>query len=148
MAENVYECMLILNSNRYARNPAEVSSQIEKIVVGLGGTMLASRLWEERKLAYPIAGQRKGTYWLTYFKLEGRQIDAVKRQCQLSDNILRTLVLKIDPRIADTLVSHALSSGTSQPAEKEEKAAGKATTDNGEAGEPQTQSAEAEASTT
>ena len=33
-----------------------------------GGEMLVSRLWEERRLAYPIEGHRKGTYWLTYFR--------------------------------------------------------------------------------
>lgn len=107
MAENVYEGMFIFDSNRYARDPAGASGQIEVMVKKCGGTMLASRLWEERRLAYPIGGQRKGTYWLAYFRLDSDQVATINRQCRLSEDILRALVLKVEPRIVDTLVSHA-----------------------------------------
>ena len=75
----------------------------------LGGEMLVSRLWEERRLAYPIKGQRKGTYWLTYFRLDGDRLADLRRQCQITDDIFRVLFLKVEPRIVDTLVAHALS---------------------------------------
>ena len=71
--------------------------------------MLVSRLWEERRLAYPIKGHRRGTYWLTYFRLESGRLAEVERQCQLNDSILRKLFLKVDPRIVDTLVAHTQS---------------------------------------
>lgn len=109
MAVNVYEGMFILDSNRYARDSAGVSGQIPDMIQKLGGQMLASRLWEERRLAYPVDGHRKGTYWLTYFNLDSGQLTALNRQCQLSESILRTLFLKVEPRIADALVSHALA---------------------------------------
>ncbi len=109
MAVNVYEGMFILDSNRYSRDNAGVSGQIPEMIGKLGGEMLASRLWEERRLAYPIDGHRKGTYWLTYFKLDSGQLPTLNRQCQLSESILRTLFLKVDPRITDALVSHALA---------------------------------------
>lgn len=114
MPVNIYEGMYILDSNRYARDQAGVAGQIPDMIQKLGGTMLASRLWEERRLAYPIDGHRKGTYWLTYFKLESSQLTALTRQCQLSDSILRTLFLKVDPRIADALVAHAQAGPTAQ----------------------------------
>lgn len=109
MAVNVYEGMFILDSNRYSRDPVGISGQIPEIIGKLGGEMLASRLWEERRLAYPIDGHRKGTYWLTYFKLDSSQLTALNRQCQLSESIVRSLFLKVDPRIVDALVSHALA---------------------------------------
>lgn len=109
MAVNVYEGMFILDSNRYARDAAGVSGQIPDMITKLGGEMLASRLWEERRLAYPIDGHRKGAYWLAYFKLDSGQIAPLTRQCQLSESILRTLFLKVEPRIVDALVSHALA---------------------------------------
>jgi small subunit ribosomal protein S6 len=105
----VYECMLILDSNRYGRDQAGVSGQLPELVTKHGGEILASRLWEERRLAYPVNGHRKGTYWLTYFKLDSRKLIDVKNEVRLSESILRTLFLKVDPRIADTLVSHALA---------------------------------------
>jgi small subunit ribosomal protein S6 len=107
--------MLILDSNRYVRDQAAVSGQIAKFVQKCGGEMLASRLWEERRLAYPIAGHRKGTYWLSYFKIDSSQIATIERECQLSETILRSLVIKIDPRIAETLVKHALGEVVKAP---------------------------------
>lgn len=116
MPVHVYECMLIFDSNRFSRDQAGVSGQIADFVTKRGGEMLASRLWEERRLAYPINGQRKGTYWLSYFKLDSSKVADVRHDCKLSDNILRALILKVDPRIADALVSHALTGQGSRPA--------------------------------
>lgn len=107
MAENVYEGMYILDSNQYGREPDALSGQIRQMIEDAGGTILVSRLWEERRLAYPINGQRKGTYWLTYFRLPGAKLSQIERNCQLSDSVLRALFLKVDPRIVDTLVAHA-----------------------------------------
>jgi small subunit ribosomal protein S6 len=103
--------MFILDSNRYSRDAAGTVSQIPSTVEQLGGKMLASRLWEERRLAYPIKGHRKGTYWLTYFRLDGDQLTNLSRQFQLNEGILRNLVLKIEPRIADAMVEHAITGG-------------------------------------
>ncbi len=107
MATNVYEGMFILDSNRYARDPAGVSGQIPEMITKLGGEMLVSRLWEDRRLEYPINGHRRGTYWLTYFKLDSGQIVPLNRQCQLNETVVRSLVIKIHPRLVDALVEHA-----------------------------------------
>ena len=115
MADSVYEGMFLLDSNRYGRDPEGVSGQIPAMIREAGGEVLVSRLWEERRLAYSIRGRRKGTYWLTYFRIGGHKLPELKRQSQLNNNILRTLVIKIDPRIVQTLVEHA-QAGTVMPA--------------------------------
>ena len=107
LAVNAYEGLFIFDSNRYARDPAGVSGQIAAMVEKYEGKILTSRLWEERRLAYPINGQRKGTYWLAYFQLDSGQLDAMRRDCRINESILRELVLKVDPRIVDALVAHA-----------------------------------------
>ncbi len=109
MPANVYEGMFILDSNRFGRDPEAVSGQIPKVIQEAGGEVLVSRLWEERRLAYSIKGHRKGTYWLTYFRLGAGALSAVKHRFQLSESILRSLFVKVDPRIVDTLVQHALA---------------------------------------
>jgi small subunit ribosomal protein S6 len=108
---NVYEGLFILDSNRYSRDAAGISNQISEMITGAGGEVLASRLWEERRLAYPIGGHRKGTYWLTYFRVNTDRLTGINRQCRLNENIVRSLFLRVDPRIVDTLVSHALATG-------------------------------------
>ena len=119
MAENVYEGMFILDSNRYARDPAGVPRKIDDLIKKLGGEVLVSRLWNEQKLAYPIKGHSKGTYWLTYFRIGSGAIAELKHQTKLNENVLRSLVLIIDPRLVDTMVAHA--SGGVVPTEESGK---------------------------
>jgi small subunit ribosomal protein S6 len=82
------------------------------MVEKLGGEMLANRLWTEQKLAYPIKGHRKGVYWLSYFRLDSARLTEFNRACQLNEAIVRHLVLKLDPRLVDILVAHALGQRT------------------------------------
>ena len=117
MAANVYEGMFILDSNRFGRDAEAVSGRIHDVIQKAGGEILVSRLWEERRLAYPIKGHRKGTYWLTYFRLDSSQLSGIRRQFQLSEDILRMLFLKVDPRIVDALVAHAQSASFTPAAE-------------------------------
>lgn len=99
--------MFIFNANAYARNPTGASNAVEEMVKSVGGEMLASRLWNEQKLAYPINGHRKGAYWLTYFRLETSKMVKFNRSCQLNDMILRHLAIKLDPRLVAPMVAVA-----------------------------------------
>ena len=107
MAQNVYEGLFILDTDLYSRNPDEVSGQVASAVSQFGGEVLLTRLWDERKLAYPIKGHRRGTYWLSYFQLDPQRVKELTRQFQLSNSVLRFLFLKVDPRLVETLVEHA-----------------------------------------
>ena len=107
MAKNVYECMFIFNANSYAKNPAGVAKNVEEMIKGVDGKILASRLWNEQKLAYPINGQRKGAYWLTYAEIDSLSVSKLNRTCQLNDSVLRHLAIKIDPRLVDAMVAVA-----------------------------------------
>jgi len=107
LARTVYESMFILNPNAYAKNPSGAANTVEQLVASVGGKLLASRLWNEQKLAYPINGHRKGVYWLTYFEMESTEMPKFNRQCQLTDIVMRHLAIRIDPRLADTLVAVA-----------------------------------------
>ena len=112
MPSNIYEGMFILDSNRYARDPA-AAAQITKLIEKHGGSLKASRLWEERRLAYPIKGHRKGTYWLTYFEMETSHLSDLNRDCVLNESFLRHLFLKIDARIAPHMID--LAKGETRP---------------------------------
>ncbi len=113
--------MFIFDPNRFARDAAALGAAANELIENRGGEVLASRLWEERKLAYPIEGHKRGVYWLTYFKLQGEEITPLQRDFALNDSILRQLILKVDPRIADHLVR--LAQGEEQEEEAEEPVA-------------------------
>lgn len=112
MVKRMYEGMFLLDSNRYTREPKVVSGQISEMLEKLGGDVVVSRLWSEQRLAYPIRGQRKGAYWLTYFRMDGPQVAKLERESRLNNNVLRSLIVSVDERLADALVQHAGSGDT------------------------------------
>ena len=109
MAErtNVYEAMVIFDSNRFARDRSAMPAEVEKSIKTGGGEVLVSRLWEERRLAYPIAGQRRGTYWLYYFRGPSSIVSSLNREWEIHDGILRHLVLKVHPHLVEAVLEHA-----------------------------------------
>lgn len=117
MAEktNVYEAMFIFDSNRFARERAAMPAEVEQNIKAAGGEVLVSRLWEERRLAYPIAGQRKGTYWLLYMRGPSSIVAPLNRQWEIQDGILRHLVLKVHPHLVEVVLEHA-KAGPAPPA--------------------------------
>ena len=119
METQVYEGLFIFDSNKFARDQATLSSEIEEMITGGGGEVVVSRLWEERRLAYPIKGQRKGTYWLIYFRSPTAEIKTLNRKCELHGSVLRHLVLKIHPSLVEPVLAHATAApATEEPAEE------------------------------
>ena len=111
MANSTYETLFILDSNHYARDPGGVSKQIEEIITEAGGKVLVNRLWMEQKLAYPIDGHQKGTYWLTYFEMGGDGLVKIARAFKLSEPIIRELTLKLEPRLVEPILANARGQG-------------------------------------
>lgn len=126
VAKSTYETLCILDSNHYARDPGGVSKQIADIVSECGGKVEVNRLWMEQKLAYPIDGHQKGTYWLTYFEMEGVDMPKLDRAFQLCEPVLRQMTLKIDPRLVEPILENARGGGpvTSSAAAEAEAAEG------------------------
>lgn len=99
--------MFILESNAYGRDPGGMANRIKDLIENAGGKILASRLWNEQRLAYPIEGHRKGVYWLTYFELESTQLTKFNRAVKLTDAVIRHLPLRLDPRLVEPMVAAA-----------------------------------------
>jgi small subunit ribosomal protein S6 len=116
--------MVIFDSNKYAQDPSGLGQQVPALVTKLGGEVLVSRLWNEQKLAYPIDGHKKGTYWLTYFRLESTRLVELTRELRINESVLRQLTLKVEPRLVDALVEHAKGGAKPRPVEPEVPAAG------------------------
>lgn len=109
MADNtgVYEGLFILDANRFARDREGLAREVEGYVEAAGGEMLVSRLWEERRLAYPIKGQRKGAYWLMYFRLPTVRLTELTRACEINDAVLRQLFVRLPESLVEPILAHA-----------------------------------------
>jgi small subunit ribosomal protein S6 len=107
MPASVYECMFLLDTNKVAGDVPSASKQLHDLLERNHAEVLASRPWDERRLAYPIKGHKKGLYYLTYFRTEGKNITNIERDCALNELILRTLVLHVDPKLVETMLAVA-----------------------------------------
>jgi small subunit ribosomal protein S6 len=117
--------MFLLDSTKVAVSWDESLKHVHDILAKHRAEIVASRQWDERRLAYPVKGHRKGTYLLTYFKTDGAAIEEIDADCRLSDLILRQLILKVHPKLIDHLVNQAMTSNPNveeeqQPAREED----------------------------
>jgi small subunit ribosomal protein S6 len=107
MPANVYECMFLLDTNKVAGDVDAAAQQIKSMLERNQAEVLASRPWDERRLAFPVAGHKKGLYYLTYFRMDGKHLLNFERDVALNETILRSLVLRIDPKHVETLLAIA-----------------------------------------
>jgi small subunit ribosomal protein S6 len=107
MPANVYECMFLLDTTKVGGDVPAAEKQLRTILEKNHAEVLVSRPWDERRLAYPIKNQKKGLYYLTYFSSEGKNLVNFEHDCALSELILRMMILKIDPKLVDTMLSVA-----------------------------------------
>ena len=117
MSVNTYEGMFLLDSTKVAVSWDTTVQHVHDILTKHQSEIVASRQWDERRLAYPVDGHKKGTYLLTYFKTDGSKLKEIVSDCHLSDVILRELVLKVHPKLADHLVNQAMTSTPNVDAE-------------------------------
>src|SRR5438105_3043480 len=104
MPANVYECMFLLDTNKVAGDNAAAAKQLHGILEKHSAEVLASRPWEERRLAYPIKGHKKGLYYLMYFRTDGKNIDPIAHDLHLNETVLRSLVIHVDPKMVDAML--------------------------------------------
>ncbi|CAG0948169.1 30S ribosomal protein S6 [Phycisphaerales bacterium] len=90
-----YEAMFLL-SQAVAADLNSATEHIKEIISRGHGEIIAMRKWDERRLAYEIQGQKRGYYVLVYFKAPGVDIAHVERDCNLSEKVLRTMILRCD----------------------------------------------------
>ncbi|MHC4456187.1 MAG: 30S ribosomal protein S6 [Planctomycetota bacterium] len=93
--ERLYEGMFLVDS-AIADDSDAVMDTIKNILNRADCQIVSIGKWAERKLAYEINGKSRGTYFLCYFRAGGDRIRDIERDVQLSDKIMRVLILKAE----------------------------------------------------
>ncbi|MEN6309106.1 MAG: 30S ribosomal protein S6 [Anaerohalosphaeraceae bacterium] len=94
--KRIYEALFLVDSALAASQWDHVMEAIQKILDRAEARVISVRKWDERKLAYEIAGKSRGTYILAYFECGSSKISPMERDVQLSEDILRVLVVRTD----------------------------------------------------
>ncbi len=91
----LYEAMFLLDTNIAADFEA-AKGMIQTVMDRAQAQLITARLWDERRLAYDIDKHKRATYILCYFRANGSTISRIERDVQLSEHLLRVLVLRAD----------------------------------------------------
>lgn len=72
------------------------SSHVQDMLTKVGAELIAFRKWDDRRLAYPIKGNKRGVFFLAYFKVVGTVIGSLERNLLLSEEVLRFMITRCD----------------------------------------------------
>ena len=93
---NLYEGMFLLDNQVVRADWPKAKALVCDTVVKYGGEVETARRWDERKLCYPIAGKKRGTYVLAYFRVGVEGITGLRRDLELSEDVLRYMMLHVE----------------------------------------------------
>lgn len=97
-----YEAMFLI-SQAQAAQFGEVISHIRHTLERYHATIIAMRKWDERRLAYEIQKQKRGLYILCYFSCDTKHLGEIERAFNLSENVMRHLVVRADHMTMDQM---------------------------------------------
>jgi small subunit ribosomal protein S6 len=95
-----YELMVILNPEIDERTVAPSLDKFLKVITNDGGSIDKVDIWGKRRLAYEIQKKTEGIYAVVNFTAESATTNELDRQLNLSEQIMRTKVLRAEEAIA------------------------------------------------
>jgi small subunit ribosomal protein S6 len=90
-----YELTYILRPLEEA-NLTAANDRVTTIVQNASGEIVGRHDWGRRRLAYPIRKIPDGYYTTLYINLPGNAVRGVERSLQLTDDVLRYLVVRVE----------------------------------------------------
>ena len=88
-----YESMIILKPQLTQDEAAKENDSAVAVITDNGGELIKTDIWGKRLLAYPINKQNEGHYFVNYFKLDSEKVKSVQRLYNISENILRFIII-------------------------------------------------------
>jgi small subunit ribosomal protein S6 len=91
---NQYEGMFLLGPS--GADAEKAVALIRGMIEKHQGQIQVIKRWDERKLAYEIGKQKRGTYVIAYFKATGDNVTTLEREVKLSEDVMRVLITRAD----------------------------------------------------
>ncbi len=91
-----YETMLIVDPDLEIEVIGKAISKFEDLIKKHKGEIEKTDKWGRRKMAYPIEGRSDGYYAIIYFKANTPLIRELDRVLNISDEVLRFIILRRD----------------------------------------------------
>lgn len=117
----LYEGMFLVDSSLAGADWDGTIAAIRKILEKAKAEIVSIAKWDDRRLAYDIKGKSRGTYILSYFRVDGGRIQDIEKSVRLSEKIMRVLILSAERLSQEDIEKETpamkLEKGTQQEAE-------------------------------
>jgi len=94
--KKLYEGMFLVDSLEATSDWDGITGLITNMIQRSDGEIVTLKKWDDRRLMYNIGGKNRGTYILCYFKAPGPRITEIEKDVQLSERIMRALILSAE----------------------------------------------------
>jgi len=141
--KKLYEAMFLVDSADAGSDWDGVIAAITKTLERAEVDIVSITKWDDRRLAYEIKRKARGTYILCYFRSDGQNNHQIETAVQLSEKIIRVLILCVDWMTDEDIEKD--TPATRDEKEKQERAAVREAAEQAKAADSQAEaSAEAE----
>jgi len=93
---HLFEAMFLLDNDVVRAGWTEAKAGVQTVLEKHGANLRTLRRWDERALAYPIQGKRRGTYLLSYFDLPPNGVTDLRRDLEIREGLLRYMLLRVE----------------------------------------------------
>ena len=97
-----YEGLFLVDDRKASDNFQAIADHIQRLLERHGASVGKLEKWDSRRLAYEIERKRRGTYILTQFDADPAKISELKRDCQISNVVMRAIILR-EENVGDSL---------------------------------------------
>ncbi len=91
-----YELMLVLRPDTADDRVQQILDRTTRGIAGSDGQIIKVSPWGRRRLAYPISGQREGSYFIIVFEAPSPAIEELERSLNITEEVMRHLVTHIE----------------------------------------------------
>lgn len=88
-----YEATILVRSAAARTDYEGTLAAVRQTYESEGASFIELEKWEERRLAYPIAGETSALYFNAYFTADPLAIEKIERRARLGSTILRQLII-------------------------------------------------------
>lgn len=88
----LYEGMFLLDNQVVRADWNAAKAAVTGTLTKHGAKVVTARRWDERRLAYPVQGRKRGTYLLAYFEQDAHGTQTVRRDLEIDERVLRYLI--------------------------------------------------------
>ncbi len=115
---NQYEAMFLFDPT-FGSAIENCESEVNRLMERAEGEILFIGKWDERRLAYRINGRKRGVYMLVYFKAPPDKIAGLQRDAQISEELLRLMVVRADGVSRDMMERQCAARGAERSSDED-----------------------------